>query len=132
MIFELYENADIDALNEAISDASSLLEHKSIKRYLGETEYNNSKEFYKLISDVVAGADAVSRGGVSTDISLMAGDKYKSFVKTNAKCKHRNCQCSGYWGIKHYNGTYEGACRNSDGFTHTCGHSPQDHGLRSW
>ena len=54
-----------------------------------------------------------------------------SFVKTNAKCKA--CSgCSGYWGIKHLNGTYEGACSNSDGWGHKCGHSPEKHGLRKW
>lgn len=54
-----------------------------------------------------------------------------SFVKTNAKCK--TCSgCSGYWGIKHLNGTYEGACSNSDGWGHRCGHGPEKHGLRKW
>ncbi|MBR5210998.1 MAG: hypothetical protein IKV91_00320 [Bacteroidales bacterium] len=132
LIIESYEKGDIDTLNEALSDASNLLERKSIKRYLGETEYNNTKEFYSLMHEVITDAEAMTRGGTSLEFSLMAGDKYKSFVKTNAKCGRGNCRCSGYWGIKHYNGTYEGACRNSDGYGHTCGHSPQDHGLRKW
>lgn len=55
-----------------------------------------------------------------------------TFVKTNYKCKHNSCDCSGYWGYKHGNGTYEGKCQNSDGWGHTCNHSPEDHGLKSW
>jgi len=61
-----------------------------------------------------------------------SGDKYKTFVKTKFRCGNDNCQCSGYWGYKHYNGTYEGNCSNSDGFGHTCGHGPEKHGLRKW
>lgn len=56
------------------------------------------------------------------------------FKKTSNKC--RTCKggngCSGYWGIYHTNGTYEGRCSNSDGWGHTCGHSPEHHGLKSW
>ena len=132
LVIESYEKGDVDALNEALSDASILLENKGIKRYLGETEYNNTKEFYRVMNEVVADAEAMSRGGSSAEISTMSSDKYRTFVKTNAKCGRGNCRCSGYWGIKHNNGTYEGACRNSDGYGHTCGHSPQDHGLRKW
>ncbi|MDE6271582.1 MAG: hypothetical protein K2M31_01065 [Muribaculaceae bacterium] len=55
-----------------------------------------------------------------------------TFVKTHARCGKSNCSCSGYWGYKHQNGTYEGACSNTDGHGHTCGHSPQSHGLRAW
>ena len=55
-----------------------------------------------------------------------------TFTKTNNKCKHSLCQCSGYWGYKHQNGTFEGNCSNSDGFGHTCRHSPQDHGLKKY
>ena len=50
------------------------------------------------------------------------------FVKTNFKCK--SCKCSGYYGIKHDAGTYEGNCSNSDGYGHSCGHGPEKHGLR--
>ena len=31
-----------------------------------------------------------------------------------------------------HNGTYEGACSNTDGHGHTCGHGPEKHGLRKW
>lgn len=57
--------------------------------------------------------------------------KGSTFEKTKAKCS-KCSRCSGYWGYKHLNGTYEGDCRNSDGHGHTCGHSPQCHGLREW
>ena len=58
--------------------------------------------------------------------------KTKKFVKTKNKCTKGNCKCSGYWGYKHDNGTYEGACSNTDGYGHTCGHGPEKHGLRKW
>lgn len=61
----------------------------------------------------------------------LSGDKYKTFVKTKNKCTKCN-GCTGYWGYKHYNGTYEGKCSNSDGWGHTCGHGPEKHGLRKW
>ncbi len=54
----------------------------------------------------------------------------KKFVKTKNRCS--KCSCSGYWGYKHQNGTYEGACSNTDGHGHTCGHGPEKHGLRKW
>lgn len=54
----------------------------------------------------------------------------KKFVKTKNKCS--KCSCSGYWGYKHQNGTYEGACSNTDSHGHTCGHGPEKHGLRKW
>lgn len=56
----------------------------------------------------------------------------KRFVKTSSRCTKSNCSCSGYWGYKHDNGTYEGACSNTDGHGHTCGHGPEKHGLRKW
>lgn len=59
-----------------------------------------------------------------------SSDKYRTFVKTRNKCS--KCSCSGYWGYKHGNGTYEGNCSNSDGWGHTCGHGPEKHGLRKW
>ncbi len=43
--------------------------------------------------------------------SLSAGDKYRTFVKTKNKCHKSNCSCSGYWGYKHGNGTYEGTVK---------------------
>ena len=56
----------------------------------------------------------------------------KQFVKTRNRCTKSNCSCSGYWGYKHNNGTYEGTCSNTDGHGHTCGHGPEKHGLRKW
>lgn len=58
--------------------------------------------------------------------------KTKNLVKTKNKCTKSNCSCSGYWGYKHGNGTYEGACSNTDGHGHTCGHGPEKHGLKKW
>lgn len=57
-------------------------------------------------------------------------DRYRTFVKTRNGCS--KCDCSGYWGYKHGNGTYEGRCSNSDGHGHTCGHGPEKHGLKKW
>lgn len=54
----------------------------------------------------------------------------KTFVKTKNKCS--KCSCSGYWGYKHGNGTYEGNCSNTDAHGHQCGHGPEKHGLRKW
>lgn len=54
----------------------------------------------------------------------------KTFVKTRNKCS--KCSCSGYWGYKHGNGTYEGNCSNTDSHGHRCGHGPEKHGLRKW
>ena len=59
-------------------------------------------------------------------------DRDRTFVKTSYRCKKSNCSCSGYWGYKHGNGTFEGSCSNSDGHRHTCGHGPESHGLRKW
>lgn len=56
--------------------------------------------------------------------------KTKKFVKTKNKCS--TCSCSGYWGYKHDNGTYEGACSNTDKWGHKCGHGPEKHGLKKW
>lgn len=56
--------------------------------------------------------------------------RYRTFVKTRNGCS--KCDCSGYWGYKHGNGTYEGSCSNSDGHGHTCVHGPEKHGLRKW
>lgn len=65
---------------------------------------------------------------VSQDVAK--GSETKSFTKTRNKCT--KCSCSGYWGYKHQNGTYEGSCSNSDQYGHKCGHGPEKHGLRKW
>lgn len=64
--------------------------------------------------------------------SSSANDKYRTFVKTKNKCQKSNCSCSGYWGYKHGNGTYEGNCQNTDGHGNSCGHGPEKHGLKKW
>ena len=60
------------------------------------------------------------------------GSSTRKLVQTDASCDNGACQCRGYKGYKHDNGTYEGLCQNSDGYGHTCRHSPEKHGLRSW
>ena len=58
----------------------------------------------------------------------------KWFKKTKSKCsicKSGN-GCSGYRGIYHSNGIYEGNFQNSDGWGHRCGHGPEKHGFRRW
>lgn len=70
-------------------------------------------------------------GDKEDEFSYASGDRYRTFVKTKNKCS--KCSgCSGYWGYKHGNGTYEGSCSNTDGHGHTCGHSPEKHGLKKW
>ena len=132
LITASYEKGAIDEMTQAIICASEMLEQKSLRKHLGEADCQNWADFYNDMNKLAADADALSRGGASMEVAAMSGDMYRTFVKTNARCRRGNCQCSGYWGIKHYNGTYEGSCRNSDGFGHTCGHSPQHHGLREW
>lgn len=56
------------------------------------------------------------------------GDKYV-YVK-GAKCTKGGCHCDGYKGVQTSTGLYKGACQNTDGWGHTCGHSPKDHGLQ--
>ena len=63
-----------------------------------------------------------------SDISFKGSGK--TFVKTSYECNE--CSCSGYWGYKHSNGTYEGSCSNTDIWGHKCGHGPEKHGLRKW
>jgi len=89
---------------------------------LGETPY------IVLLVDIQATESKNDVGYKSTDV--FADNKYKTFVKTKNKCS--KCDCNGYWGYKHNNGTYEGNCSNSDGHGHTCNHGPEKHGLRKW
>lgn len=95
-------------------------------------DYNTSKIDIKnnleKLDSVSTSKDSVY--SAKTNISVTKNDKYRSFVKTKNKCS--KCGCSGYWGYKHGNGTYEGKCSNSDGHGHTCGHGPEKHGLRKW
>lgn len=73
--------------------------------------------------------DYITRRG-SENSYTYAGDRYRTFVKTKNKCS--KCSCSGYWGYKHANGTYEGNCSNTDKWGYTCKHGPEKHGLRKW
>lgn len=74
--------------------------------------------------------NASEKNMTTADETNYSGDRYKKFVKTRNSCS--KCDCSGYWGYEHTNGTYEGNCSNYDGHGHTCGHGPEKHGLRKW
>lgn len=86
----------------------------------------------KIYMIAIAGIMAVGVAFMSSNAVASSNKSVdnKTFVKTKNRCQ--KCSCSGYWGYKHLNGTYEGSCSNSDGHGHTCGHSPEKHGLRSW
>jgi len=53
----------------------------------------------------------------------------KKVKVTDAPCNHRGCRCNAYIGYQTPSGTYTGKCQNSDGWGHTCNHSPEEHGL---
>ena len=82
-----------------------------------------------LIAGITSDAIALTNANAKETTDIEQQDR-KTFVKTRARCN--KCQCSGYWGYYHTNGTYEGSCQNTDGWGHRCGHSPEHHGLRSW
>lgn len=89
----------------------------------------------KLIIGLLCVAGIVSvavASAINTKTETVAAEQkdHKKFVKTGYRCD--KCSCSGYWGYRHDNGTYEGGCQNTDGHGHRCGHSPEHHGLRSW
>lgn len=88
------------------------------------------KFFGYLAICAIAVVGVVTLQSSTTESASNSGDRFHTFVKTNARCD--KCSCSGYWGYRHGNGTYEGACSNTDGSGHTCRHSPEHHGLRSW
>lgn len=76
------------------------------------------------------GQSFASSASTSNPTTSASSVSTKKFVKTKNRCS--KCSCSGYWGYKHQNGTYEGACSNTDGHGHTCGHGPEKHGLKKW
>lgn len=63
-----------------------------------------------------------------SNVSFRGGGNKPVYVK-GASCKEGGCQCDGYMGTITPSGNYKGKCINSDGWGHTCGHSPSDHGL---
>lgn len=79
---------------------------------------------------VMANSFDPEKSNVSETTTLTSTSK--KFVKTKSSCNNSNCSCPGYWGYLHENGHYEGACSNKDGHGHTCGHSPEKHGLKKW
>lgn len=95
------------------------------------------RRFVKVIGGMIAvfclivTVQSFAASNAASPAASDSGDKYRTFVKTKNKCS--KCSgCSGYWGYKHGNGTYEGACSNSDGHGHTCKHGPEKHGLKKW
>lgn len=62
-----------------------------------------------------------------SEITFKGGDK-AVYVK-GATCGESGCHCDGYMGTQTPSGRYKGKCINTDGWGHTCGHSPSDHGL---
>lgn len=85
-------------------------------------ESDNNVNYYELSSQ-----DNDNNGNGS---NISFGASTTKFVKTNAPCDE--CSCSGYWGIKHDSGAYEGDCQNTDQWGHRCGHSPRHHGLKQY
>lgn len=104
------------------------------------TDINNVNKTFinmKLKKLITAGIAIIAILGIAFTMqsftapeSVASASSTKTFVKTKYKCS--KCSCSGYWGYKHQNGTYEGACSNTDAYGHRCGHSPEKHGLRKW
>lgn len=74
--------------------------------------------------------DITPESNASLQAVPTSGSNRPVFRKTSYKCK--KCSCSGYWGYQHQNGRFEGNCSNRDKWGHTCGHSPEYHGLKSW
>ncbi len=98
-------------------------------------ETMNKQTIYEENAVVEDSFDSPVRGAISVQSVPNASSSPTSwFVKTKNKCKicKSGNGCSGYWGIYHSNGTYEGTCQNSDGWGHRCGHGPEKHGLRRW
>lgn len=91
------------------------------------------KKSLKYLTMVAATvAVALSMQSFTPSADTPKGDRYRTFVKTKNRCQSSICSCSGYWGYRHGNNTYEGRCSNMDGHGHTCGHGPEKHGLRKW
>lgn len=68
--------------------------------------------------------------GLSVTSIDAAASGDKAVKVTHVKCKHSGCHCDTYVGYQLPNGRYKGACKHGDGWGHTCGHSPKEHGLK--
>ncbi len=100
-----------------------------------KTTISSKSEMAEEQSDMKINGESIAlpEGG-SYSTQSISGSPTKWFKKTKNKCticKTGN-GCSGYWGIYHSNGTYEGSCQNSDGWGHKCGHGPEKHGLKKF
>ena len=94
--------------------------------------YGSVQTYYGIMQcPTCAGMGTVSVSSTSGP-NISFGASTRKLVQTDAECDHGSCNCSGYKGYKHDNGTYEGLCQHSDGYGHTCGHTPEYHGLKSW
>lgn len=94
---------------------------------LHESIFGTDNESEQIIESNYDYSDSYSTE-YSNEVSFRGSDR--KFVKTSYGCNE--CSCSGYWGYKHTNGTYEGSCSNTDMWGHKCGHGPEKHGLRKW
>lgn len=83
-----------------------------------------------MINCVYCGGTGRKQNNSGNGSNISFGARTTKFVKTNAMCNE--CSCSGYWGIKHDSGAYEGDCQNTDQWGHRCGHSPKHHGLKQY
>lgn len=104
--------------------------NKTIQFYLDKEYVESLGETPYIVLLVDIQGNEVNNEVGEKSFDVFADNKYKTFIKTKYKCS--KCDCSGYWGYKHHNGTYEGNCSNSDGHGHTCNHGPEKHGLRKW
>ena len=109
------------------------IKHKAI---ITKKSYNMKQK--KIITTcaaivmIVDVAFSVQSFAIAESTTVKSALKTKTFIKTKNKCTKSNCSCSGYWGYKHQNGTYEGNCSNTDKYGHKCGHGPEKHGLKKW
>ncbi len=61
--------------------------------------------------------------------SFKGGSKAVSVKVNGCSGGAGGCQCTKYIGTLTSTGLYKGRCQNSDGWGHTCNHSPENHGL---
>lgn len=94
--------------------------------------YGSVQTYYGIMQCPYCAGTGMINVNSASGPNVSFGSSTRRLVQTDAECDYGACQCSGYKGYKHDNGTYEGLCQHSDGYGHTCGHSPEKHGLRSW
>lgn len=95
-----------------------------------EGEGGNSSAATVLVEESSIELEKLAEPDSTSYTTTSRGSSSRKFEKTRARCS--KCGCTGYWGYKHQNGTYEGNCSNSDGHGHTSNHGPEKHGLKKW